>query len=132
MGDQRGREVRADHGEVPLAHERVVVVEGGAAHPGRGFVRHPGGQGSNEGHRARERLVAGGRLLRVEPAGPADQAGLQPNDELVSINLLPVEVFTLNQINRLLHSGDGRQLLLVVRRADGELHTATVRLKRQI
>ncbi len=72
------------------------------------------------------------RLVRVEPNGPADQAGFKLDDELVSINLIPTEVFTLNQINRMLHSGDGRQLLVVVRRADGELYTATVRLKRQI
>ena len=72
------------------------------------------------------------RLLRVEAGSPADQAGLQSGDEIMSINLLPAEFFNLNQMSRMLHSENGRQLLFVVRRPDGELFTATVRLKRQI
>ncbi|MBT9393738.1 aspartyl protease family protein [Hymenobacter sp. NST-14] len=72
------------------------------------------------------------RLLRVEAGSPADQAGLQSGDEIMSINLLPAEFFNLNQLSRMLHSQDGRQLLFVVRRPDGELFTASVRLRRQI
>ena len=72
------------------------------------------------------------RLVRVEPESPAAHAGLLAGDEIVSINLLPAEFFNLNQLSRMLHSEDGRQLLFVVRRSDGELYTATVRLKRQI
>ncbi|OGX85839.1 hypothetical protein BEN48_14130 [Hymenobacter glacialis] len=71
-------------------------------------------------------------ILRVMPGSPADAAGLQVEDELLSINFLPVEGFTLTQLDRILHSEDGRVLLLVLRRADGSLHTASVRLKRQI
>ncbi|AHJ98477.1 aspartyl protease family protein [Hymenobacter swuensis] len=72
------------------------------------------------------------KVLRVEPDSPADRAGLQAGEEILSINLIPAEFFTLNQFSRMLHSEDGRQLLFVVRRTDGELYTATVRLKRQI
>jgi PDZ domain/Aspartyl protease len=72
------------------------------------------------------------KVMRIEPDGPAAQAGLKPGDEIISINLMPAEFFSLNQFSRLLHSADGRQLLLVVRRSDGELYTTTVRLKRQI
>ncbi|QIX60356.1 hypothetical protein HER32_03800 [Hymenobacter sp. BT18] len=71
-------------------------------------------------------------VLKVQPNSPAAQAKLVPGDQLVSINLLPASVFSLTQISRMLHSSDGRQLLLVVRRPDGELYTATIRLKRQI
>jgi len=72
------------------------------------------------------------KVLRVEPNSPADRAGLRAGEEILSINLIPAEFFNLNQFSRMLHSEDGRQLLFVVRRTDGELYTATVRLKRQI
>ena len=71
-------------------------------------------------------------ILRVMPNSPADEAGLKPEMELVSINLIPVSFFTLTQLSRMMHSQDGRNLLLLLRRPDGELHTASVRLKRQI
>jgi hypothetical protein len=71
-------------------------------------------------------------VLRVEPGSPADQAGLQARDEILSVNLLPAAGLTLTQMSRLFHSADGRQLLLIIRRADGELVTTAVKLKRQI
>ncbi|GAC1367659.1 MAG: hypothetical protein NVSMB30_02470 [Hymenobacter sp.] len=71
-------------------------------------------------------------VLHVMPDSPAAAAGLQVDDELMSVNLLPAEGFTLTELDRLLHSEDGRALLLVLRRPDGNLHTAYVRLKRQI
>ena len=71
-------------------------------------------------------------VLSVEPNSPAALAGVSTNDELISINLLPVEVFSLTQLSRMLRSVDGRTVLLVLRRSNGELLTATVRLKRQI
>ncbi|NVO30118.1 aspartyl protease family protein [Hymenobacter lapidiphilus] len=73
------------------------------------------------------------RLLRIEPGGPAEQAGLKVNDEIISINLIPAEFFSLTDISRMLHSADGRLLLFVVRRAGTtELQTARVRLTRRI
>ncbi|WP_201978238.1 aspartyl protease family protein [Hymenobacter rubidus] len=71
-------------------------------------------------------------VLRVEPNSPAALAGLSADDELVNINLLPVSFFSLTQLGRLMHSEDGRVLLFVVRRPNGELYTTNVRLKRQI
>ncbi|MCC2546681.1 aspartyl protease family protein [Hymenobacter sp. BT175] len=71
-------------------------------------------------------------VLKVHPNSPASAAGLQTNDEILSVNLQPVAGMNLTQISRLFHSADGRQLLLIVRRADGELRTTTVKLKRQI
>ena len=71
-------------------------------------------------------------ILRVVPDSPAATAGLEAEEELLSINFIPVEVYTLTQIDRILHSEDGRGLLIVLRRPDGSLHTTTVRLKRQI
>lgn len=71
-------------------------------------------------------------VLRVMPNSPAELAGLRVDDELISVNLLPVSSYSLTELSHLMHSQDGRTLLLVLRRADGELHSTTIRLKRQI
>ena len=71
-------------------------------------------------------------ILKVEPGSPAAAAGLEPADEILIINMIPVAGLSLTQISRLLHSADGRQLLFIVRRASGELISTTLRLKRQI
>ena len=72
------------------------------------------------------------RVLRVVPDSPAHKAGAEPEEELISINLLPAEAFSLTQLSRMLRSEDGRLLLLLLRRPNGDLHTVTLRLKRQI
>jgi len=71
-------------------------------------------------------------VLRVIPDSPAAAAGLEVDEELISINFLPVSVFNLTQLSNMLHSQDGRLLLLLLRRPNGDLHSTTIRLKRQI
>lgn len=71
-------------------------------------------------------------ILKIADGSPADIAGLQPTDEILAINLLPVAGLSLTQLSRILHSDDGRSLVFIVRRANGELISTTVRLKRQI
>ena len=71
-------------------------------------------------------------VQRVVPNSPAAAAGIAEGEELVSINFLPINVFSLTDLSRMLHSQDGRVLLLLLRRPNGELHTANVRLRRQI
>lgn len=71
-------------------------------------------------------------VLRVVPGSPAAIAGLEADEELISINFLPVSAFSLTQLDRMLHSENGRALFMVLRRPDGNLHTTTVHLKRQI
>jgi hypothetical protein len=71
-------------------------------------------------------------VVRVTPGSPAAEAGIEALDELVSINFLPADSYSLTQLSLLLHSADGRLLFLVLRRPGGELHTAYLRLKRQI
>lgn len=71
-------------------------------------------------------------ILRVVPGSPAAIAGVEADEELLSVNFLPVNTFSLTQLDRMLHSEDGRVLLLILRRPDGNLHTAALRLKRQI
>ena len=83
-------------------------------------------------------LVATGANFRryfvthVEPQSPASESDLAVNDELLTINFMPSYSYSLTQLSRLLHSGDGRTLHLLVRRADGELYTTLLRLRRQI
>ena len=72
------------------------------------------------------------KVLRVMPDSPAALAGLQVDDQLLSINFQPTAEYSLTELSRLMHSQNGRTLLIVLRRANGELFTTVVRLKRQI
>ncbi|MFD1470697.1 aspartyl protease family protein [Hymenobacter caeli] len=72
------------------------------------------------------------RVLRVMPGTPAAAAGLEAGDELLTIGLAPVGVFTLTQLSRLLRSADGTVVHLVLRRPSGELRAARLRLQRRI
>lgn len=72
------------------------------------------------------------RVLRVVPGSPAAAAGIAEGEELLSINFVPTQFFSATDLSKLLHSQDGRVLLLVLRRAGGELYPASIRLKRQI
>ena len=71
-------------------------------------------------------------IQRVLPGSPAEEAGIQPEEELVSVNFTPVTTYTMSELNRLLHSEDGRLLVLMLRRPNGHVHPAAVRLKRRI
>jgi C-terminal processing protease CtpA/Prc len=71
-------------------------------------------------------------VLRVMPNSPAEAAGLREDDELLSINFMPADAYSLTQLDRMLHSDDGRTIFMILRRPDGDLHSAALRLKRQI
>lgn len=71
-------------------------------------------------------------VQRVVPNSPAASAGIGAGEELLTVNFLPVSNLSITDLSRILHSQDGRPLLLVLRRPDGELHPASIRLKRQI
>ncbi|MBC6698347.1 aspartyl protease family protein [Hymenobacter puniceus] len=71
-------------------------------------------------------------VMQIEAGSPAAQAGIQPKDELLSVNLQPASAISLTELSRIFHSGNGRVLLLVLRRPDGELYTTQVRLQRKI
>ena len=71
-------------------------------------------------------------VQRVLPNSPATTVGIDAGEELLSINLLPVSSMTISDVSHLLHSQDGRTLLLLLRRPNGELHPTSIKLKRQI
>ncbi len=82
-------------------------------------------------------LVARGATMRrfvvaqIEPGRPADQAGLQPDDELIVIDGRSANDYSLSELGQLLRSRAGRTIQLLVRR-QGELFFATMRLQRAI
>ena len=83
-------------------------------------------------------LVAIGPELRrylinsIRTGSPADQAGLCPGDEVLSVNLLPASSFSLSQLAQLFRAQDRRRVLLLVRHPDGELFAAQLTLARTI
>ncbi len=72
------------------------------------------------------------QILSVTPGSPAAAAGMEAGEELLAVGLAPVAALSLTQLSRLLRSTDGLALYLVLRRPNGEVHAATLRLKRRI
>lgn len=70
-------------------------------------------------------------ISRVERGSPADNIGIQKDDEITSINFKPVSKFSTAEIDELFRSRDGRSLLLEVYR-DKEYAKLIITLKRRI
>lgn len=51
-------------------------------------------------------------ISRVAPNSPAEWEGIKPGDELLAINLKPIEQMSLNEITEYFKSGDDRNLFL--------------------
>lgn len=68
---------------------------------------------------------------RIEPGSAADAIGLKTTDEIVSINFKPIEKMTIDQIDNLFRSRDGRNLLLEVYR-DKQYSKMLLTLKKRI
>jgi hypothetical protein len=70
-------------------------------------------------------------VSRVEPGSPADEIGLQREDEIVSINFKPVARMSVEEIDNLLKSRNDRVLLLEVYH-DKRYDRVILTLKRRI
>jgi hypothetical protein len=70
-------------------------------------------------------------INRVEPGSPADEIGLEPGDEIVAINLKPVEKMSLEDIDTLFKSHPDRSLLIEVYH-DKKLDDVVLTLRRRI
>jgi len=68
---------------------------------------------------------------RIEEGSPGDEAGLQPNDEIVGINFNNIQQYTLNDLTELLKDHDGKQILMEFLR-NNEKHIILLRLKKRI
>lgn len=70
-------------------------------------------------------------ISRIEPGSPAEKAGVLVDDEIVSINLMPVAGYKLNDINNLFKSADGKTIILSIYR-NNELIIKVFKLKQRI
>jgi len=70
-------------------------------------------------------------ISRVEPGSPADEIGLEKDDEILAINLKPVKNMTLEQIDNIFKSQNDRSLLLEVYH-DKKKDEVVLTLKRRI
>lgn len=70
-------------------------------------------------------------ISRVEPGSAADKIGLEKDDELLQINLKPVKKMSLDDIDALFRSREGRTLLLEVYR-DNQYTNVIITLAKRI
>ncbi|HVW94498.1 MAG TPA: aspartyl protease family protein [Mucilaginibacter sp.] len=70
-------------------------------------------------------------ISRVEPGSPADEIGLEKDDEILAINLKPVNTMSIEQIDAIFKSQNDRSLLLEVYH-DGKKDEVVLTLKRRI
>jgi hypothetical protein len=68
---------------------------------------------------------------RIEPASPAELAGILPGDKIISIDFRSMDNYTLNDLTELLKERDGKQLVLEIARKSERFYTI-LRLKRRI
>lgn len=70
-------------------------------------------------------------INRIEPQSPADEFGLQKNDEVLSINFRPVSMMSFDEITEMLKSKEGRNLYFEIQRGKENLR-GIITLKRRI
>ncbi len=70
-------------------------------------------------------------ISRVEPGSPADEVGLEKDDEIMSINFKPTADMTLEQIDGIFKSQNDRSLLLEIFH-DKKYDDVIITLKRRI
>ena len=70
-------------------------------------------------------------ISRVEPGSPGDEIGLEPGDEIMSINFKPVTKMTLEEIDAIFKSKPDRTLLLEIFH-DKKYDNVIITLKRRI
>ncbi|MEB2779354.1 aspartyl protease family protein [Algoriphagus sp. C2-6-M1] len=74
----------------------------------------------------------------IRVGSPADRVGIKAFDEILSINKVPTFIWDLGEINKLLRSEPGKEIVLEVRRYEGDDltkykdHTFTFTLRKQI
>jgi hypothetical protein len=70
-------------------------------------------------------------ISRVEPGSTGDEIGLEKGDEIVSVNFRPVSKMTLEEIDSIFKSKDGRTILLEIFH-DNKYDNVLITLKRRV
>lgn len=70
-------------------------------------------------------------ISRIEPGSPAEKAGVLVDDEILSINFVPVSSYKLTEINNLFKSVNGKNIIITLYR-NKELIIKVFRLKQRI
>lgn len=70
-------------------------------------------------------------ISRVEPASPAEKAGIQANDEIISINFMEIRKYSFDGIVNLLKSENGRTILIEFVRNE-KVYIKLLTLKRRL
>ncbi len=70
-------------------------------------------------------------ISRVEPASPAEKAGILANDEILSINFASISNYSLDSVINLLKSENGRTVLIEFVRS-GKIYIKLLVLKRRL
>ena len=70
-------------------------------------------------------------ISRIEPGSPAEQSGLEVDDELLTLNFVKTAKMGLHDITRIFRSEDGRPVFLSVNRNGSEL-IRLIKLKKRI
>lgn len=67
----------------------------------------------------------------IDENSPAERAGLCPDDEILSVNFKPIEMYTLNDLTELLKSKTDRNLVLEIYR-DNKISYKVLKLEQRI
>ena len=115
--DMSGMEIFIDN----RSHSKILL-RGFERVPLTGKVEHSGG-----GELLANRVF----VSRVEPASPAEKAGILADDEILSINFKRISEYSIDHITDLLKSENGRTLLIEFSRQD-KIYIKLLTLKRRL
>ncbi|WP_158795198.1 aspartyl protease family protein [Pedobacter sp. L105] len=70
-------------------------------------------------------------ISRIEPDSPAEQAGLETDDEIISLNFQKTQTYTLTELTEMFSDEDGKQVIIEVKRKDKN-YVTLLKLKKRI
>jgi hypothetical protein len=70
-------------------------------------------------------------INRIDPDSPAEIAGFEEGDEIISVNFKPIESYPLNEVDAILRSKEGNNVILEIWR-NGSTFIKLLKLKQRI